>query len=72
MGVDGAEGYDKFLCNLTVGPACRNLEGFADFSNCFSGPFVPRDPGCELHDLDADLDVDVDDYAIFFFESDTP
>lgn len=34
------------------------------FRDCFSGPMIPHDPGCEPFDLDQDGDVDQSDFAL--------
>ena len=46
------------------GDADGDLEDYAGFQRCFSGNGVPfTDPACEIHDFDADTDVDRDDNA---------
>jgi len=42
-----------------------DLDDFAIFADCVSGPDVPVQPGCEAADLDSDGDVDLADFALF-------
>lgn len=42
-----------------------DLNDFAIFLECYTGPGVPRTPECECADLDGDNDVDFADYGVF-------
>lgn len=42
-----------------------DIDDYALFAGCMTGPEGGIDPGCELADLDVDTDVDLTDFAIF-------
>ncbi len=42
-----------------------DLDDFAAWGACVSGPAIGRPAGCESKDFDADKDVDMDDFGVF-------
>jgi hypothetical protein len=42
-----------------------NVEDYAIFNACLSGPSEAVEPGCECMDLDLDGDLDLFDFALF-------
>ncbi len=69
LGEDGTQGR-YFIGSVMIHPdADYDMDGDVDggdvdlFSDCFSGPAIPHDPGCETKDFDNDGDVDQTDFA---------
>ena len=63
---DGSGYTDSCVQVITVvGATGPDLEDYAPFSSCMTGPEGGSDPGCICADIDGDGDVDMRDYSEF-------